>query len=184
MKKILFILLFSCIAGAFAETGYNGHQWWTSRQVVKDKLLYRTEPTTQNKTDEEFYIYVEVETKTMLGIKTNVYYHFFEKTLSGVTYSLPPEKTKELKTKYKDKVKELEIEYKIDADTEVQQNASFHNFIFNAMTMGDTEYISGFEGKGNRISIYNYNDDTRVYILEDKLHNKTFVAYMYHEQDY
>ena len=34
------------------------------------------------------------------------------------------------------------------------------------------------------VYIYDYNDDTRVYIYENFIEDKTFVVYVPHEQDY
>jgi hypothetical protein len=52
------------------------------------------------------------------------------------------------------------------------------------MVMGDIDYFQMFKGKGAKISIYNYNDDTRVYIFEKTKKGTTFVVYAYHEQEF
>lgn len=185
MKKIFIILLMlSCFAGAFAETGYNGNQWWSKRQLVKNNLLYLITPIIPKDDSAECYEYIEIESKNMLGVKTSVYYHFFDETLSAVSYSLPTEKTKEIKSKFKNKVQELEIELKTEDNTDIEQNCELENYVFNAMITGDIEYFKNFKGKGARLSIYDYNDDTRVYIFENTTEGKTFVVYTYHEQDF
>ena len=46
-----------------------------------------------------------------------------------------------------------------------------------------TDIILKDKGTGT-ITVYDYNDDTRVYILENVVEDKIFVIYLYHEQDY
>lgn len=187
MKKLITTLLFVFLfMGLFAETGYNGKQWWSSKNSVKNNLIYFVQPEITEE-NEIMWEYMEAEKKNILGLQTYVYYHFSEGYLFSISYSIPKNKTKELKEKFKNKVKEINIAqdtqtYLLEKDAEYNSEIVWQ--LFNAVIMNDDEYLNRFYGKGGKLTIYDYNDDTRVYIFENKIGDQTFVFYTYHEQDY
>ena len=195
MKKIIFILLLlSCFAGAFADTGYNNRVWFSQKGTLK--LQFEVTPG-----PEELWKTTEVEEKPILGTTTRVYYHYVENMFVAVSYIIPQSKTKQLKTKFKTLVetaptyslkKEDYIKNLINAGT-IPENEDVDLHINNLIAMGaiDIEF-NGLEqletlksetGKG-LISIYDYNEDTRVFLFENFLLDYTVVVYTCHEQDY
>ncbi len=191
MKKTLFIiLLLSCFAGAFAETGYANNQWGDTYLEVLNKTS-----AIEYNSDTHF------KRKVMVGVETNVFYHFDNEDFIGVSYSLPKEKTEEIKSKFSKiitsqktqtipKKKFIET-IKKDVNLLEKYNTDNISFISDKYaflqarkieTVGTSQYIDN-NGTGN-LYIYDYNDDTRVYIFENFVEGITFVVYTYHEQDY
>lgn len=194
MKKTITTLLFLVLSfGLFAETGYAGVQWGTYKKSLK--LTDTITPT-----ESEIWDSTIAKKKTILGTITNVYYHFSEDYLYGVSYEIRAEKTKELQKKFNNPV--------ITIDTETGTREDFVNTLLENGYIKDvknneviTHYANksffevacilefkGYDTKGKKgkgkIHIYDYNDDTRVYLFENIVENSTFVVYMWHEQDY
>lgn len=189
MKKLIafFVLVFCFVAG-YSETGYNGHQWWATKTEITNSLIYLTTPeiTEENK---EIWEYTVAEKKNILGSQTFVYYHFLntESGLMAISYSIDKSKTKQLKEKYTDKILETKIQQIEDnyiPEKEIEYQCEIERQLFNVIIMNDDDYLRRFEGTGGILTVYNYNNDTRVYIFENFIKNRTFVFYAYHEQDY
>lgn len=195
MKKTIFtLLLLFLLAGAFAENGYAGKKWGDSSLLFD--VAVPVKPG-----DDVLWETTKAEKKTILGKETIVYYHFFDDTLMAVSYTLPLEKTETLKKKFKDLV--------FNANTVTVSQRYYLNELLNDGTLKqindedlDLNYVfaygslsiefHGYDSlkgitvdKGAAtISLYDYNDDTRVCIWENIVNGKTFVVYTYHRQDY
>lgn len=185
MKKKTFILfLLFCFSVAFAETGYAGIQWGTKWE----SLPFTKEDLTTKSMD-----------RKLVGEDTTMYYHFRNLKLAGISYSLPREKTDLAKANYehlvetlhadnitvKEFVNILEEQNEIDSKaTSNEIDRVANKFIFNITKGIEAEGSQGFEKGNASIYIYDYNNDTRVYIFENIIENITFVVYLPHEQDY
>lgn len=199
MKKIFFILLLlSCFAGAFAETGYNGIKWFTEREVFKKSTGYKT-------TQSEVIPAIEMQEKTMLGEKTTVNYFFSAyDCFEGVIYTIPEKKTSELKDKLNKPIKTFKtdtftreqfsreiLKEEPDFKGQTQQTINtYFNYVFYSICFYTFEQESNYEiikakknSKGT-LYIYDYNDDTRLYIFENIIEGLTFVVYLNHGQDF
>lgn len=199
MKKqiiALFIMTFMA-AGLAAETGYKGINWGSSEFIIESKEGEETNPLSKAQPG---YI-TKVYEKQLLGEKTNLFY-ILQKDygLICIYYSTPKGNTRKLKSNLKNKNLVGTIKYpsidvstlkeKIkqqvpdDADRLVEWLAGFTLMHF---PLGlETEYRykwPNLEGDG-LISIYDYNDDTRIYIFENIILEKTVVVYFPHEEDY
>ena len=76
---------------------------------------------------------------------------------------------------------ELEPEYQNEKGIELY----LHNFCENTSIWCDVAIAQNYKGEGKcTVYIYNYNEDTRVYIFENLMEGKTFVYYTFREQDY
>jgi hypothetical protein len=193
MKKLFFIfVLVFCLAAGFAETGYAGTPWGTLKQNLK--IGDRIAPT-----DNALWESTEARKKLILNRQNTVYYHFFENQLYGVSYTLQAEDTKQICAKFTNKVDIL----KVPATTKEEwidnliaqrmidnkEDNALINLASNKMIF---EVAAVFEFYGNqakktgdaKIYIYDYNEDTRVYIFENMVEGLTFVTYMWHEQDF
>ncbi len=187
MKKIFIILLMlSCFAGAFAETGYANTAWGTPKKYVD-----LTEETDS----------IKSKSKTIQGVKTTLYYQFVNDRLAGVCYSIPAEKTEQLKQNYYNLVAKFKAHstsqkewikmLQEDSTTKEKLTAKSKDLMtskilfLSAWDIENNGYdqLKDVEGKGN-FYIYDYNNDTRVYIFENTIEGITFVVYTYHEQDF
>lgn len=199
MKKTLFIiLLLSCFAGAFAETGYNGIKWFTEREDFQKNTGHRTSQS-------EIIPAAEIQEKVILGTKTNVHYFFSTyNCFESVAYSIPKEKTNVLKDKLNKPIRIIKtdalskedfsreiLEEEPDFKNEIPQTVdTYFNYVFSSICNYAFEKELQFDvikAKGNSkglLYIYDYNDDTRLYIFENTIEGTTFVVYTYHEQDY
>jgi len=195
MKKIKTTLLFLLLVfGLFAETGYNKNQWRTPKDSIK--LLFATTPG-----EDKRWQTTLAESKTMLGEETKVYYHFYENQLLTVSYNISSSKITTLKSKFKNKVFEIKT---ISMDKEVYVKSLVENgtladyqdlnLALNCLLAEATlaYEIEGFQvlkdinypdGKA-KISIYDYNDDTRVCLYENFIDGTVFVIYYFHDQDF
>lgn len=193
MKKIFFILvLVFCLTAGFAETGYAGTPWGTLKQNLK--IGDRIAPT-----DNPLWESTEARKKLILNKQNTVYYHFFENQLYGVSYTLQAEDTKQICAKFTNKVdmkkipgmnklEWIEIMF-TEGLIDNKEDNEIINLASNKMIF---EVAAGFEFYGNKttktgdakIYIYDYNEDTRVYIFENMVEGLTFVTYMWHEQDF
>ena len=195
MKKqiiSLFILIFTA-AGMAAETGYNGLKWFTN--INKINLSY--EKPIPEIPIEELKDQIRMQEKPMLGIQTQVYYIFNEDELTCISYSIDSSATSRLLDKLSKPIfithikpteKESYIKKQSLSDKITAENENMLLCLSFIAIMGKFE-IKGYaslksdEGNG-RIYIYDYNEDTRVWVLQDAIPGKTYVIYFPHEQDF
>lgn len=182
MKKLLTTLLILFLSlGLFAETGYTGIEWGTPKSCFKF---------------EEDVEDAGIKTRTMQGEETKVYYSFYKDIFDGISYSISTEKTKQLLKKYSDKIGTLKIDtitkeavYK-ELDEEYKNEKFYEYYLHNEYCKNAAMYCDILlenEKKGSgqcTVYIYNYNEDTRVYIFENLVEGRTFVYYTFREQDY
>jgi hypothetical protein len=192
-KAILFIFLLSVFFGAFAETGYNKHAWGTKKSDIK--LKSETKPG-----KDSLWKDTKAENKSILGKMRPVYYHFFNDSLGAISYTLPIEKVKNFQNKMKEKVFETQAESEdIDfilvsckeekiipeiQDIDLDLNKIVAITTLEAENDGYEEIDPAPENAAGRIYIYDYNDDTRVYLYENVVTDYAFVVYVPHEQDF
>lgn len=181
MKKILSLFILFLSVGLFAETGYAGKAWGTNKN---DLILDHVDNNTMAKP------------KIVLGLETTVFYHFIGDKLYGVSYSISNEKTKELKSKYKELLHSFDFSELTDEQLNnikkkngIDESAILYltnKLIYNMAFALEVKGIPKEPPKkGNcKLLVYNYNDDTRVYMLENFRKGECFVTYIYHEQDY
>lgn len=182
MKKLISIfVLLSCFFGAFAEKGYRGMQWYSSAETFPKK-------------DQIEYDGLLVYEKIILGEKAFLFYAFFENQLQFAAYIIAQNKTEELKKDLK-KYKKTEIRAELSngneypAETQIEAESWM---IGDAYVLVDQiekvtpEELKAEEDKtaSGRITIYDYNEDTRCYVLENFIANRTAVVYIPHEQDF
>ena len=182
MKKLLLIfVLLSCFAGAFAETGYRGMQWYSKAEAFpkKDQINY-----------EGLLVYEKI----ILGRKTFLFYALYENQLQFSAYVITKDKTEDLKKELK-KFKKTEIKADLanantyQAATQIESESWM---IGDAYSLVDEiekvspEELKAIEDKtaSGKISIFDYNDDTRCYVFENYITDRTVVIYVPHEQDY
>lgn len=202
MKRVIsLILAVGIAAGAllFGETGYKKFQWNYPIENVLDCITHQTPLNEAQK--EYFAECLIVEELPILGMKTEVFYFSAGNYISGIAYFIPTSKVKSLKTNLRSKVTEVKVEgtqektYKNklnenypELNPEDYWRASFASdkciFSIYIEAVGyDT--LKQEKGKKNcTLSIYDYNDDTRVYIYENIIEGQTVVVYVPHEQDY
>jgi hypothetical protein len=192
MKKLFFIFIFiSCFATAIAETGYRGHLWYSK---------YDTFPESGQEINNLSYdsTIPLIYKKTILESKTFLFYDINCTTgeLESAGYLIPKNKTdllkKELKQKKSMVIKMDFSEYDYETgETQVENNfyifASLAYITKNALeniTDQDKEDLKTFKNAAGRITIYDYNDDTRCYVFENATPDYTVVIYVPHEQEY
>ncbi|MBR5775015.1 MAG: hypothetical protein IKY42_01975 [Bacteroidaceae bacterium] len=182
MRKTITTLLFLILmVGLSAETGYAGNQWGDNKSSFDLKV--ESINTLSKK-------------KVMLGKETTLYYYFSDDYLCGVSYTLPIEKTAELKAKYRNLIREEELvgisneewtaSMKRKNVDDSQNDLYANNFIFTiAVSLSTNGFPNTPAKKGkSKLYAYNYNDDTWALIFENYLEGQTHVVYIYHEQDY
>ncbi len=190
MKKTITTLLITFLfLGLFAETGYNKHQWFSNKEELL--LPFRIEPG-----EDKLWEETEAERKVILGTEKNVYYHFIDNGLYAVSYFIRAEKTDLLRKKltapvYEIKSKSIPMVYILNdipegiKDEDLYLNNRMATSAFNFELTGyDQLKALEVENGESTISIYDYNDDTRLYVFENFIKGATFVVYTYHEQDY
>ena len=194
MKKIFFILvLLSCFAAGFAETGYAGTQWGTHKQNLKigDKI----EPT-----ENELWESTEARKKLILNKQNTIYYHFADSYLYGITYTLSREDTKQIRSKFKNEVDIINLEAfsheewienllnqgMIDnKEDSAEVNLATNKMIFEITAVYEFQgYKKQIKNGNAKVYIYDYNDDTRVFLFENIVEGYSFVSYIWHEQDF
>lgn len=202
MKKIFFIfVLVSCLTAGFAETGYNGTEWDTNRNLI-DFGEYAESWNEDNLEAVSF-------TAVVLGRQTVESYLFEDQRLQGISYYLISEDTDELLERLKTKKKiyevsaDLEMEPIIDKTVEAAElpeyakeddtgKFAFKLIITEAIlwdscrqieTLGYKKIQNDEKAKG-KIYIFDYNEDTRVYIITEVLSGIGFVVYVPHFQDF
>jgi hypothetical protein len=195
MKKLFFsFILIFCLSAGFAETGYRGHEWYSKKNTFSKNGL----DSAQTGSCAENLIY----SKSILETKTYLIYSFAydNNELLSAGYVIPKNKEKLLKQALKSKNKKsykielgdygnLEAEIKEFTEKNEKEICSYIYdslscliFQINNFGNGISEII---EPNGNyTLTIYDYNDDTRCYIFENAVPDKTVVIYIPHEQDY
>lgn len=183
-KQITTLLILFLTLGLYAETGYAGIEWGTA----KNKFKF-----------EEELEGAGIINKTMLGEETRVFYSFNNKNnLDGISYSISRKKTSQLINRYpyEKRIGSIKIDTLTKEDLykdlgELAENEKLlEEYISivlcsNAAPLCDVRMGQGKRGYGDcTVHIYNYNDDTRVYIFENLVEGRTFVYYTFHEQDY
>lgn len=180
MKKIFFIfVLLSCFAAGFAETGYRGIQWYSNIEAFpkKDQINY-----------EGLLVYEKI----ILGKKTYLFYALYENQLQLAAYIITKDKTEELKKELK-KYKKTEIKADLANGNEYPGKTKIESeswMIGDAYNLVDQiekvtpEELKAAEDKtaSGKITIYDYNEDTRCYVLENFIADRTAVVYVPHEQ--
>lgn len=182
MRKIIFIfVLLSCFSAGFADTGYRGIPWYSNAEVLPklDQIIYN-----------DLFIYEKI----ILGKKTHLFYAFYENQFQFASYIITKDKTEALKKELK-KLKKTEIkcilsnasEYIANSQLEAEEWMIGDAFsIVYELEKLTLEEIKAEEDKSadGRITIYDYNDDTRCYVIENYIPEKTAVVYVPYEQDY
>ena len=211
MKKIFIIALLIFNFVIFAETGYTGTEWYTPKNIVIKSLLlspvdkgdndfiYIKEKNILNeRTVVCYYFSVPDDLSKIKDFSQDELLW-----LTGIAYLIPKEKTELLLKKYNNQVLKLFI---IKDISEQESDSSTNAISFETIDKIDLqqEFLMmslGFEKNGITLNehpsivekpnantanvyIYDYNDDTRVYIYENFIENKTVVVYVPHEQDY
>ncbi len=188
-KTITTLLILFLTLGLFAETGYNGHQWFISKTGLL--LSNKVKPGT-----DKLWNDTEAEKRPILGDENTIYYHFAENSLYAVSYCIKAEKTDLIRKKmpapvYEIKTKSIPIVFVLnDIPEDIEDENLYLNnkmatsaFNFELYGYSQLKAVEVENGEGT-ISIYDYNNDTRVYIFENSINRLTFVVYAYHEQDY
>jgi hypothetical protein len=192
MKKPIASLLF--LIGSvflFAETGYRSFDWGDSMDYVENHAPGEKVELKQMEQQIEALGY---KTK-MLGKDTYIFYEFLEGMLVCIHYSIPKDSTPELYANIKNKTKITEIKMQSQQDSgkmidsvvpEEQMQHYTKGYIAALLTLSIVfdGYPKNIKEGSSTISIYNYNDDTRIYIFENLFEGQTIVAYALYEQDY
>ncbi len=192
-KQIIALLLLIITSELVAETGYNGLDWFTNKKYVA--LSNEIESGTPI-----YWDFVKAQEKPILGQKTEIFYVFPDyEHLCAVEYSIDEKETKRLLEKFNNLVYDTNIntnteEYFIGLykDPEELSEKDRKAILFTAFGLICEDMESnGYKNIGNddpeftgHLYIYDYNDDTRVYIFENAIEGKTIVVYFPHEQDY
>jgi hypothetical protein len=192
MKKLFFIfVLLSCFAVGFAETGYRGHQWYSAAESFP-KTGQENVNLEYDSTKPIIYKKTILESKTFLFYDINI----GTDELESAGYLVPKNKTEQLKKELKSMKKtiynydfsEMEIETgtsQLENDFNIFAEFSWITKLFeSSMTEQDKEDLKAFKNAEGRITIYDYNDDTRCYIFENAIPDRTVVIYVPHEQDF
>ena len=202
MKKIFFIfVLLSCFAAGFAETGYDGIEWGTKR----DSLKFSEGAQSWKEQNLEVVAFSTV----ILGRSTIKSFLFNDQKLDGVAYSFIKKDLPELLKKFDNNKKVYEIPLTIDYENDLEyiiKNSelpafakdeeygayAFKLIIAQAMSwelcrMAESEGYKKIEAEKQakeKLFIYDYNNNTRVYILTGGMQGLGFVVYVPHSKDY
>lgn len=185
MKKIFFIfVLVFCLTTGFAEAGYNGLQWGAKYNDIPYPEISEN---------------TKAREKKMVGVYTTIFYHLRGNQLKGISYTIPVEKTTEIKSKYKKQIDTKQVEAISQKDwsnllkeekkisekfTSEEIDRESNKMIFLLARGIEEDRASGMDKGNAQIYIYDYNEDTRVYIFENMIEGVTFVVYTQHEQDF
>lgn len=200
MKKQItaFLILIFTAAGLAAETGYKGLNWGSSESLIVAK-----EGNEEYPVPEKSQIYPMEYDKKLLGEDTRFFY-LVEKSqgLIGAYYITSEKNNDKLASNLRTKTKVREYPFVRDAENQlwtrtekemgsatipwaVEFSVGYYMWTFAAVIESEMQYEEatgkGLEGK---IIVYDYNEDTRLYIFENVLPGKTVVAYLPHEDDY
>lgn len=200
MKKTFFsLVLFFCGILMFAETGYRGHEWYKD---TTDMPSYGKIAISNKKLWLDVCLLYK---RNILDDYTYLFYGYYKGDLESAGYLIPKDKTQQVKDKLKDKKKN---EYKINIDglsnidkklqefkQSITDKENYKEQEDNLFYFSQLSYyasmieIFGFNGLLDKkpnltLTIYDYNDNTRCYIFEGAIKDKTVVIYLPHEQDY
>lgn len=183
MKRTIAILLFFMSNMLYAETGYRGHQWYQFEDVFSHY--------TAKESDIIHDLYTLSFSREILGEKNTIYYAFTNKNMQLISagYIATKDKLKLFKTKIQDKKNEKTISIKLQNKYLNEEDPVFRFIFYTSIsTTILQDGINQFE-KDNKttqgnctVSIYNYNDDTRIYLFETE--KEFIVVYAPYEQDY
>ena len=204
MKKIIFTLLFLFITvGLFGDTGtgYNNLNWNTPR----DRVAFGENTEYWKEGNIEIASFTDV----VIGQSTIKSYIFTNGKFNGVTYFYFQKDTEELLERFNNKKKIFEKFVDVALEGEVTSTLEYielpdyakkdengkrafeiiiaESMIWEIAKMTEEDgYKSIDESKeqNTKLYIFDYNEDTRVYILTGGLYNVGFVAYVPHRQDY
>ena len=208
MRKTIAIILFLITAAfCFAETGYNGYEWGTSRESLDF-----------GEVAEEWDI---MEGTSLVSYSSQALGQFIVKTLifyngnfDGVSYLISNEDIADIETSLGKKVYEVNVELFTNEDLPevIKDNAiEFPEYAYEseetatlaAMIFVEAFYwtiMSEFEMRGYKsipatnkktsttegiatISIFNYNSDTRIYFINGNLEGLACLVFLHHYSD-
>jgi hypothetical protein len=198
-KQIIALLFFICTAaGLAAETGYRGHEWYSLSSAFPR--------TGREKIEQPGWMKTIIYTKEILGEPTCLFFGFsFDyEELINAGYIISEGKTTELKNQLKGKKKkevkinlgdfsnlDKQIEEAKRTDEEYasygeKEEKHFYFDQFSWLVQMLEEYgTADIEDNPNAVlTIYDYNNDTRLYLFERAIKGKIVVVYVPHEQDY
>lgn len=196
MKKqtIAFLILIFMAAGLAAESGYKGIPWGSNEAIVEFYEGTKQTPINLSADGNKIKVYKKI----MLGDETNVFYLMSgDIGLLGVFYITSNKNNEKLTFNLKSKNKFQELPFFKDKndemrkatreviDDEMMVELSVGLYIYSFA--GELETNGRFENemKGDGLlSIYDYNDDTRLYIFENVIPDITIVGYIPHIDDF
>ena len=204
MKKTTTIIIFLLAAVfCFAETGHEGISWGCKR----DLLDFGQNAETWKTGEDELVFYGT----NKLGRPTIKTCFFISGEFKGASYYFLTEDTEELLQRFQDKKKIYEIQTQTDITQEVNGFIEFNVEDYPEFAKrGETELYAfvlvlgeacayslcnTIEDEGykkieadpeanGKVYIYDYNDDTRVYIITNAYGGLGFVTYLQHFKDY
>lgn len=193
MKKkiILTLVLFMIEAAAFCETGYKNFKWGTSAARVVEQIgINNIKNPIDNK---ELFQSALIQNKIILGERNEINMFFLNKKLDGVGYLIPNNKKDLLIENFKKNI--YQFKFPQVTQSEFNEAKEIHKeYIYNVLVYRLYQKTSQYEVLGIselkessglcQLTIYDYNDDTRVYIYENIIEGETVVVYVPHEQDY
>lgn len=192
MKKQIGILIFLILiaAGLAAETGYKGTDWGDSEDWII-RAEGRAPDYEEDYGEFNFYIYEKI----LLGEKTNLFYAIHNKySLLTVFYNTSEKNNPKLHRLIGNMRKLHSVPFTQDIPwltEEFKENSERTqecvNGVMLTLAVADIEQnykyeLPETEGNGN-LSIYDYNEDTRLYIFENVIPEKTIVVYYPHYED-
>ena len=195
MKKTIAIFFLCCSLSLFAETGYRGYKWYSNKNDFPKTGRLDTSKITGW---EDILIYK----KQVLEEPNFLYYGFTfdDEEFIDAGYVIQNDKTPELKKQLKEKIiKEIKVELgdldeqlaeaKITDEEareygEKEDNHFFYDQLSWIALMLERNGTGDIEEGPGLLTIYDYNNDTRIYLFEGAVTGKTVVVYVPHEQDY
>ena len=198
MKKTIAILLFFIGCMLYAETGYRGHEWYS---------LSSTFPRTgREKNEQPGWMKTIIYQKEILGETTFLFYGFsFEyEEFINAGYIIPIEKHYDLvaelyPTKYNiykinlgdyaNLEEQIEEAKRNDDDYKNYGEKEEYHFFYDQLSwfalMIEQYGIEEIQENPNAtVIIYDYNNDTRLYLFDGAIKGKTVAVYVPHEQNY
>lgn len=186
MKKIfLTLFIFILIYGAVAESGYNGNRWYKSRNEIS--LHENADPYFS---DAYLNRDVRAEQIIMFGVDIVVYYHLTCGMFTSVSFTIPEDKIQEFKKQTQNKVDENTAVSFTPYDmiayiNSLGKNSSgaFYDYYSNKYFADACYNVKGpenlyKENGAGRITKYNYNEDTWLYLLENVVMGSNYVVYV------
>lgn len=193
MKKIIFILIFiSCFAVAFAETGYRGYKWEEEYSTFSapDPIVYME--------SDKIWGQSRAEHLSMYGHLTTLFYHYIDEKLKAIAITTTTNDTAKIKESYRNLVKQVKVDNytksefltllsyngimtgMYDKDLRINKYLGIQSYLFEQDGLEQLDSLSTENGKAN-IYVYNYNDDTRLYLYENYIQYLTIAVYVKHK---